>query len=230
MDVTPVTSTSTSTTAAASAAASATAATAAPKSGLTSDFETFLKMLTAQLQNQDPLNPIESSDFAVQLATFSGVEQQVRTNDLLATLSARIGESGLNELAGWVGMEARAAAPAYFFGEPVAIWPNPDSTADTATVVVKNAFGNEVGRYDIDVSADPVSWSGLDASGAELPEGLYTFHVESQKAGTLLNTRQAEVYSLITEARMVSGEPTLVLLGDTTIKASAVASLRNQPQ
>ena len=41
------------------------------------DFETFLKMLTTQIRNQDPLNPMEGSEFAVQLATFSGVEQQV---------------------------------------------------------------------------------------------------------------------------------------------------------
>lgn len=200
------------------------------KSGLSSDFDTFLKMLTTQMKNQDPLEPMDSSDFAVQLATFSGVEQQVRTNDLLTALSDRLGESGLNELAGWVGMEVRAAAPAYYYGEPVNIWPNPDTTADSATVVVKNAMGNEVGRYDIDVSSKPVAWSGLDASGTELPEGIYSFHVESYKDGTLLNTRQAEVYSLITEARLVAGEPTLVLLGDTTIKASQAISLRNQPQ
>ena len=46
-------------------------------SALSSDFETFLRMLTTQLQNQDPLNPVDSADFAVQLATFSSVEQQV---------------------------------------------------------------------------------------------------------------------------------------------------------
>ena len=220
MDVS-ATATTTSTPAAAKAAA---------KPGLSSDFETFLKMLTTQLKNQDPLQPMDSSDFAVQLATFSGVEQQVRTNDLLTTLSNRLGESGLNELAGWVGMEVRAAAPAYYYGEPVSLWPNPDPSADKATVIVKNALGNEVGRYDIDVSTDPVAWSGLDASGTELPDGLYSFQVESSKDGTVLNTRQAEVYSLITEARLVAGEPTLVLLGDTTIKASQATSLRNQPQ
>jgi flagellar basal-body rod modification protein FlgD len=45
-------------------------------SGLSSDFETFLKMLTTQLKNQDPMNPVDSADYAVQLATFSSVEQQ----------------------------------------------------------------------------------------------------------------------------------------------------------
>lgn len=54
---------------------------------LTSDFDTFLRMLTVQMQNQDPLDPVDSADYAVQLATFSGVEQQVRTNELLTELS-----------------------------------------------------------------------------------------------------------------------------------------------
>ena len=47
------------------------------------DFETFLKILTAQIQNQDPINPIDSSDYATQLATFSSVEQQVLANSHL---------------------------------------------------------------------------------------------------------------------------------------------------
>ena len=53
----------------------------------------FLKLLTTQMQNQDPLNPIDSTDYAAQLATFSGVEQQVRTNSLLADLGTH-GASG----------------------------------------------------------------------------------------------------------------------------------------
>ena len=73
------------------------------KPDISSDFQTFLRMLTTQMQNQNPLEPIEASDFAVQLATFSGVEQQVRTNDLLSQLTSRM---GLSELANWVGREA----------------------------------------------------------------------------------------------------------------------------
>lgn len=82
---------------------------ASAKDAINSDFETFLIMLTTQMQNQDPLNPIDSSDFAVQLATFSSVEQQVKTNDLLTSLGQQFELMGLSQLAGWVGMEARVA-------------------------------------------------------------------------------------------------------------------------
>lgn len=57
--------------------------TAATSSVLSSDFEVFLQMLTAQAEYQDPLEPIDSSEYAAQLAQFSMVEQQVMTNDLM---------------------------------------------------------------------------------------------------------------------------------------------------
>jgi flagellar basal-body rod modification protein FlgD len=218
-----------------SAATNSTATTAPvvaekPKAAITSDFETFLKMLTAQLQNQDPTNPMDSAEFAVQLATFSGVEQQVKSNDLLNSLLARLNESSLSEIAGWVGMEAKAMAPAYFYGEPVDIWPDPDSEANKVEIVAKNASGDEVGRYPIPNSTEPVTWAGAADDDTLLPDGLYTFYVESFKGSELLSTKQAEVYSLVTEARMVNGTPTLVLLGNKSFPASAISSIRNQPQ
>ena len=83
---------------------------------ISSDFDTFLQMLTVQLKNQDPLNPVEGADYAVQLATFSGVEQQVQTNDLLRDLAAQMSGTGIAQLATWVGKEARVVAPAVFDG------------------------------------------------------------------------------------------------------------------
>ena len=64
-------------------------------------------MLTAQLENQDPLNPLESQDFAVQLATFSNVEQQTKTNSLLEDVKSGLQASGLGDMSGWLGREAR---------------------------------------------------------------------------------------------------------------------------
>ena len=70
------------------------------------------------MQNQDPLNPMDSADYAVQLATFSGVEQQVRTNQLLTDMQTRFQQSGMAEMAGWIGKEARSPAPVRFTGSP----------------------------------------------------------------------------------------------------------------
>lgn len=193
---------------------------------ISSDFETFLLMLTTQMENQDPLNPIESSDYAVQLATFSSVEQQVKTNDLLTGLSGQMGLMGMAQLAGWVGMEARAATPVYFDGAPVTISPNPASTAQEAILVVRDADGNEVERTNIAVSTEPLVWAGVDENGAPLANGVYSFHLESYGHDSLLSTTDVDVYSRISEARNQGGQTVLVLEGGIEVPASAVNSLR----
>jgi flagellar basal-body rod modification protein FlgD len=114
------------------------AATGQQTDGITSDFDTFLRMLTVQMQNQDPLNPVDSTDYATQLATFSQVEQAVLTNDLLKSLTTQLTSGGLADMAAWVGKEARAAAPAYFDGAPITLSPNPALLADQAEVIVRN--------------------------------------------------------------------------------------------
>jgi hypothetical protein len=92
---------------------------------ITADFQTFLQLLTTQLKNQDPLNPMESTEYATQLATFSGVEQQVRTNELLETLSNGYATLGLGQLSGWIGMQATAEMPVAFSGAPVTVQTTP---------------------------------------------------------------------------------------------------------
>lgn len=91
------------------------------------EFDTFLKMLTAQLKNQDPLNPMEGTDFAVQLATFSGVEQQTQTNKLLNQLVTQLGNGGgLGQTANWIGKEARTTEPVWFGDTALTLDVNPD--------------------------------------------------------------------------------------------------------
>ena len=194
---------------------------------ITSDFETFLKMLTAQMENQDPLNPIESSDFAVQLATFSGVEQQVCSNQLLEGLAEQLGVMGLAQLSGWIGMEARAAGPAWFDGSPVTLSLAPASTAQEAVLVVRDAGGAVVGRTEMLPTTGEVDWVGVDANGDPLPPGLYSFELESYTNGDLMRSDPVEVYARISEARNENGQTVLVFEGGNKLPASAVSALRD---
>lgn len=211
--------------------ASAAAAVAGTGAGtkVTSDYQTFLVMLTAQMQNQDPLNPIEASDFAVQLATFSGVEQQVKTNDLLNNLVAQMGLMGMAQLAGWVGMEARAAAPAWFDGNPVTLAPRPPAAAQETTLVVSDAAGRVVSRRAIQPSSELLGWTGITETGGQLGPGLYSFRLESFQNGQLIANDAIEVYSPIVEARVENGATVLILEGGARVPSSAVTALR-QPQ
>jgi flagellar basal-body rod modification protein FlgD len=196
------------------------------KTNLNSDYETFLKMLTTQAKNQDPLDPLDSSEYAAQLAAFSSVEQQVTTNDLLATMISQLGAMSMAQLSGWVGMEARAAAPAYFDGDPVQVAPNPHSLADDAMLVVYDANDAEVQRYSIGTSSDTINWNGVADDGSTFANGLYSFQVESYAEGELLSTDQAEIYSRITEARGENGDTVLVLEGGANVSANSVTALR----
>lgn len=193
---------------------------------ISSDFETFLRMLTVQMENQDPLNPVEASDYAVQLATFSSVEQQVLTNDLLKSLSGQMNVAGLAQLGAWVGQEVRVAAPAWFDGAPITLAPNPAAAADTVDLVVTDSAGLEVQRLPLPVSSDPVDWAGVTSDGVPLPDGLYTFTVESLADGAVILSEPAEIYARVSEVRSEGGTLRLVLPGDVRVDSTAVTGLR----
>ena len=203
------------------------AAEAVPKKKIASDFDTFLKMLTTQMTNQDPLNPVESADFAVQLATFSSVEQQQLTNQLLEGLGSQLGLSGMAQLANWVGKEARAPVAAQFDGAPITLSPNPDRLAKEATLIVTDSTGNVVSRQGIPVSQDPIIWDGK-ADGVTLPPGRYSFSLESAADGKTLGTAPVEVYGRIIEARAGAEGTVLVLAGGVQVAAEKVTALRGE--
>lgn len=198
------------------------------ESALSSDFETFLKMLTVQMQNQDPLNPVESSEFAVQLATFSAVEQQVLTNDLLGRILGQSG-AGLTQMAGFVGMEVRAPGPAHFDGAPIAVWAEPAAGADQADLVVRDGFGNEVSRDPIVGDGGRTVWHGALSGGGTALHGTYEFDVESRSAdGSVIDRLSAEPYSRVIEAQQTPQGIVLMTEFGQIIPASSVSALRGQ--
>ncbi|MDA1155653.1 MAG: flagellar hook assembly protein FlgD [Proteobacteria bacterium] len=193
------------------------------QSGIRSDFETFLRMLTAQMKNQDPLNPVESADFATQLATFSGVEQAVLTNDLLRGLSLQIGVSGL---ASWGGKEVRAPAPVYFDGAPVTLHPNPMAAATAGEIVVRDASGAVVDRFASPAKTDPVQWDGVGSNGVVVPDGVYSFAFENLSEGKVLGENPVETYNTVTEVQSFGGQTSLVAHRGIVIRVGDVTALR----
>lgn len=196
---------------------------------ITSDFNTFLRMLTVQMQNQDPLNPIDSTDYAVQLATFSGVEQQVQTNQLLADMQGKFNQLGMAEMASWIGKEARSPAPVRYEGAPVTLSPNPAVGANRAVLVVKDAQGTLVSREEIPVSTAPYQWLGAGIDGNPLPTGTYSLSLESLNGEQVISTTAVEHYARVMEAKGGTGGTKLVLEGGVEVLASAVTALR-EPQ
>jgi flagellar basal-body rod modification protein FlgD len=199
------------------------AAPSADKAGQASDYETFLRMLTTQLKHQDPLNPMESTDFAVQLATFSQVEQTQKSNELLATITGQLGMTGMAELANWVGMEARSPSPVLYEGTPITLVPDPAALADQAVLLVKNAEGRVLARQDHPASDAPFTWP---PEGSDLPAGRYSFELESLRGGQVVATTPVETYGRIVEARGSVGGTMLVLAGDIEVASASVTAVR----
>lgn len=193
---------------------------------ISADFEAFLRMMTTQLQNQDPLDPMESNEFSMQLATFSGVEQQVVTNDLLADLGATLASMGMGELGSWIGMEARAEMPVSFQGEPVTVAGARHALADRMELIVRDERGEIVQQVPIPLSDNPVAWDGTGPDGVMLPHGTYQLSVQNWNGEDMLEERGAMIYSVIDEAQMVGNEVWLTMQGGMSIPAEDVLGLR----
>ena len=190
------------------------------------DFETFLRMLTVQIRNQDPLNPMQATEFAQQLATFSGVEQQVRTNALLETL---LGRAEMAEMAGWIGAQVRSAAGAGFDGaRPVELFLTPPAEAvDRAVLVVRDAMGMQVASDAVDPGATVHLWRGLGADGQPLPPGHYSFEMTGFRDGLPEPMPPPEAYAWVREVQRTPDGVMLLLGGGGSLPAAQVSALRS---
>ena len=201
----------------------ATSATVVPSS---SDYQTYLEMLTVQLQNQDPLDPMEADDFAVQLATFSMVEQQTYTNALLETIIGQLGESTLAQMSAWVGMEARGSFPVDYTGQPIDIYMPYAVYGNSHELVVVDEDGEEVKRIPVQAQGETVTWDGTDAEGQPVEDGIYSFRIDSFEGEELVSSGAVETYALVTEVRMTADGVRLVTPGDIEVDPNEVSALR----
>ncbi len=202
----------------------ASASNSAQTYALTSDFETFLKMLTVQARNQDPLEPLDSSEYASQLAQFSMVEQQVQTNDLLSNLAGAMSVN-LDQLTSWVGTQVQTSAACNFNGTPVDMTIDPDPTADKAELFVRNETGAVVDRVSVPTDRSGFSWSGQTKDGA-LPSGTYTASLENYRNKELVSETPVLVFSRVTEAQTTDDSILLTLDSGATIPVENVAQIR----
>jgi flagellar basal-body rod modification protein FlgD len=150
---------------------------------LTEDFNEFLTLLTTQLQNQDPLSPMDSNEFTNQLVQFSQVEQSINTNqkldDLVSLQNTGVRSVGL----GYVGMEVNYYSTELSYkgsGNTEINYVLPKE-ADKATVRIYDKKGVEVHYAEIskNTGLNRIVWDGKDKKGAQLAEGAYTIKIDA---------------------------------------------------
>lgn len=196
------------------------------------DFDTFLQMLTTQMQNQDPLNPDNPTDFATQLAQFSAVEQSVLTNDLLAQVlnALTVSESPASQMADWIGRDALVQTDANYDGDPITIKALINNAADHAEFVVRNASGQEVLRSDLGVDNTEIVWEGGNNYGEEVAAGTYSLTIESYLGDELISAESGLIFQNVKEARIIGNELILSLQDGTEILASDAYGMRQSTE
>ncbi|WP_037315258.1 flagellar hook capping FlgD N-terminal domain-containing protein [Ruegeria halocynthiae] len=206
--------------------AQAPAATPPKTSGLATDFQTFLLMLTTQAKNQDPLEPLDSSQYASQLAQFSMVEQQTRTNNLLSGLSSSMGSVNLEELTRWVGMDVRTASAFQFDGAPKTLFAQAEPAATNAVMVIRDNAGTVIDRIAVPKSEAEFVWAGVDGDGNPLPKGSYSATLESYDGDKLLSQKLASAYNKVKEAQSSDDTILLTLENGQVVSAAEVTAVR----
>lgn len=162
------------------------------------DFQSFLQLLTAQLRNQDPLSPLDSTQFVAQLANFSTVEQLVSANARLDRLADELTGSGLDDYASWIGRTAEIEGGAVRYdGSPAAFRFEPLAGAVEATLVVRDQSGAEVHRAAIANGGGVQLWTGAGGRPGE----VFALDVELRFDAGAAATRPAIVFDGIEGVR-----------------------------
>lgn len=196
---------------------------------LDEDFTQFLTLLTTQLQNQDPLSPMDSTEFTNQLVNFTGVEQQINSNKKLDSMIGMLAASSFSAAMNYVGKEVSyVSSEANFDGtNPVTInYAVGDGTAVTKKINIYDSEGKIVFTKDISSEADTskFSWDGKNSEGTTLAKGTYSIRVDALDAeGKGLDTTTV-VNGTVKGVETQSGL-TMLLVGDRAVSLSNVINV-----
>ncbi len=213
-----------------SAAAAATANTpSAAQTQLAGNFDTFLTLLTTQLQNQDPLNPMDSNQFTQQLVEFSQVEQQINTNDNLKTLISQGTTSTGSYAVSYLGKEVTVTNGNAPLANSEADWTyNLGTTAAQTTLSVTDSNGNVVysGAGETAAGNHTFKWDGKTSNGAQSPDGTYKLTVTSAAADGSTVTSLVASTGIVSEVDMTSGTPQL-MIGPMDVSLADVSAVQS---
>lgn len=210
------------------------------RTSLADNEQTFLKLLTTQLKNQDPLSPTDTTQMTQQITQMTGVEQQLVTNDLLAALVGMNTGTGLSEGVNMIGKQVTAVTDNSTLkdGKATFSWSQPGAST-SLKVEVKNAAGKVVRTLTPDdqkSGAHTLTWDGKDDSGVQLADGgVYTIAVTAKGAdGKDIKATDVKgrTEGVVTAVDNATGSPMVIVDGqsipvDSVIGITTVASNTN---
>ena len=205
--------------AAAQAAQTATASQSAADAAsakLSGNYSMFLTLLTTQLKNQDPTDPMKSADFTNQLVQYSSVEQQIQTNkNLESLLSANVFQAA-NTAVGLIGKQIESTSNGALLKNGQANWTiNLADAAPSTTVQVLDKNGATVYSEKIDGAQgdQQFTWDGTDSSGNTVSDGTYFLQVAANDASGQPVTSSVRTKGIVTSVDISSSNPVVTVNG-----------------
>ena len=160
--------------------------TAASRQTIADNFDTFLSLLTTQLKNQNPLDPMDTTQFTQQLVQFTSVEQQLKTNEFLETLMLSSQNTAKSDAVSYIGKEVTSSGRTGELTDANAVfWAySADANAANANVTIKDANGQVVYSENGPLTAGPGTfrWDGIGSDGNLKQNGIYTIDIQGKDA------------------------------------------------
>ncbi len=223
----PVVSGTTPQPASSSNSSSAGAANALASSQIAGNFQSFLTLLTTQLQNQDPLSPLDTNQFTQQLVEFAGVQQQLNTNDSLATLVSLQQTAQSTQALGFVGKTAVVAGSTAELVNSTATWELSVPSNSTMDINITASNGQTVfsGTYNVTAGNNqPFTWNGVGSDGTQEPDGNYTLTATAKDATGSTVAVTTEVQGVVNSVDLTQSPP-LLSIGSQTFTVNQIKSI-----
>jgi flagellar basal-body rod modification protein FlgD len=205
------------------------------RNSLANNEQTFLRLLTTQLKNQDPLAPTDTTQMTSQITQMTGVEQQLVTNDLLAALVGMSTGGGISEGVNLMGKQVTAETEKSVLKNGEATWSYTQSRSATGVKIeVVDKFDKVIATIlpdDMSSGDHTFKWDGKSAEGVKQPEGgEYTIKVTAtDAAGTKIpTTAKGRIDGVVTKVTNESGV-NMVWIGDVKVPLDSVIGVTNAP-
>jgi flagellar basal-body rod modification protein FlgD len=195
------------------------------------NFNTFLQLLTTQLQNQDPLSPLDTNQFTEQLVQFASVEQQINENSNLQTLISLQQTSEATQAMQFLGstvtVSSNAAALSNATGQE-ATWSLNSPSPATAAVTITSSTGQVAytGTGSISSGTQAYAWNGKGNNGVTWPDGNYTLSITATGANGAPVSVSTQVQGTVSAVN-VSQNPPTVMVGGQSYPISSIQSITN---
>jgi flagellar basal-body rod modification protein FlgD len=182
------------------------------------NFQSFLQLLTTQLQNQNPLDPLDTNQFTQQLVEFAGVQQQLNTNSSLATLVSLQQSAQSTQALTFVGKTATVSGSTTTMTNSQASWNLDIPSNCTMTVTISNGSGQTVftGNYSATAgNGQPFTWNGKGNDGTQWPDGQYKLTATAQDSSGNNVAVSTDVEGVVSSVDLTQTPPMLTINGQT---------------